>query len=121
MKPPVITRKMLKDGADTWPKWVYLADETCYDIDQWKAWGWKVTPSIFMPRWASRITLEVVKVRVERLSDMSVEDALAEGISDYTDENEIWSYAQLWNSINSKKYPWSSNPWVWVIEFRRLP
>lgn len=77
-------------------------------------------PSIFMPRWASRLTLEIVKVRVERLKDITAEDAVAEGITDYTEENEIWTYAKLWDSINGKKYPWSSNPWVWVVEFKRL-
>lgn len=120
MQPPVITQKMMHDGADTWPSFVYFADESCFDIDQWKQWGWKSKPSIFMPRCASRITLEITGIRVQRLKDISVEDALAEGVSDYTDENEVWAYAQLWNSINGKKCPWSSNPWVWVIEFERI-
>lgn len=88
---------------------------------------WK--PSIFMPRWASRITLEVLRVRVERVQDISEVDAKAEGVdlscgpmvhSDYP--NYKRTYHQLWDSINVKRgYPWASNPWVWVIEFRRLP
>lgn len=80
---------------------------------------WK--PSIHMPRWASRITLLVTGVRVERLQDISEADAIAEGAQ--------WSacggpqkgsykagYAQLWESINGTG-SWPANPWVWVIEF----
>jgi hypothetical protein len=89
-----------------------------------------------MPRWASRITLEVTGVRVERLNDISEADAIAEGVNDcggMLDEAEIcrfassmkcgpedarpW-YAALWESINGSG-SWSLNPWVWVIDFRR--
>lgn len=73
--------------------------------------GWR--PSIFMPRWASRITLEVTGVRVERVQEISEEDAQAEGVAHRCD------YKVVWDAINGKKYPWSSNPWVWVIEFKR--
>lgn len=86
---------------------------------------WK--PSIHMPRWASRITLEITGVRVERLEVMSRKDAIAEGmdnkgpLNDYgTGAIERDSFAKLWDSINAKKHPWSSNPWVWVIEFRQV-
>lgn len=83
-------------------------------------------PSIFMPRWASRITLEIVSVRVERLRDISERDAKAEGVCETCnclDAVIITStdhYRRLWDSINGKTHPWSSNPWVWVIEFRRI-
>jgi hypothetical protein len=94
-------------------------------------------PSIFMPRWASRITLEITNVRVERLQEITEEDAIKEGITNiyanYSNSFQIWSgkkylsgnsakdvFCQLWDSINGKKYPRSSNPWCWVIEFRRI-
>ena len=88
------------------------------------------TPSIHMPRHASRITLEVTGVRVETLQDIDLADALAEGISDTgalildSAGNEqggpIAEYAVLWEQINGPG-SWDENPWVWVIEFRRLP
>jgi hypothetical protein len=97
---------------------------------------WK--PSIHIPRWASRITLEIVSVKVERLQDISEEDAIAEGYigleckhtySEYgcTDclntgwiEPPTLDFMLHWNPINGKKYPWELNPWVWVIEFKTL-
>lgn len=85
--------------------------------------GWR--PSIFMPRWASRITLEVTDVRVERLQAISVEDCIAEGLSTQLRENEAVcdlrdQYRDLWDSINATRAPWASNPWVWVVEFKRV-
>lgn len=100
--------------------------------------GWHKRPSIFMPRPDSRITLEVVSVRVESLQDISEDDAKAEGIRDLSQPfgtnlgfgvEEPFSehgtsrqaFRGLWDSINSKRvYGWDVNPWVWVIGFRRL-
>jgi hypothetical protein len=84
----------------------------------------KLRPSIFMPRWVSRITLEIVKIRVERLQDISEEDADAEGVSFTRFTGEATSareaYIGLWDSINDKrKFGWEVNPWVWVIEFKK--
>jgi len=85
----------------------------------------KWVPSIFMPRWASRITLEITGVRVERLQDISPEDALAEGVAASDSDYEICkkdgrvpviAFAKLWQSINGPS-SWCANPWVWVIEF----
>lgn len=76
-------------------------------------------PSIFMPRWASRLTLEVTSVRVERLFACSEADALAEGITAQQGVNPRLTYANLWESINGK-CSWSRNPWVWVVEFKRV-
>ena len=85
---------------------------------------WK--PSIHMPRWASRITLEVAGVRVEPLQGITEEDAKAEGTTpsivgadlDYLKYRA--GFQALWDSINGKTYPWSANPWVWVVEFRKI-
>ena len=96
----------------------YKATSSNQFIEEWPGY-WK--PSIHMPRWASRINLAVVSVRVERLQDCSITDALAEGI--VTDDE--WpvdprdSYRSLWESINGPG-SWDANPWVWVIEFKRI-
>lgn len=81
--------------------------------------NWK--PSIFMPRSASRITLEITNVRVERLNEITEMDAEAEGVYVWSDSGNpaIWKFHCLWDDINGKKYPWSSNPWVWVVEFQK--
>lgn len=80
-------------------------------------------PSIHMPREASRITLEITNVRVERLQDITQRDCIKEGILRHEgvrDGVEREEFRDLWDKINGKKHPWSSNPWVWVIEFRRI-
>ena len=101
--------------------------------------GLRWRPSIHMPRWASRITLDITTVRVERLQDISVADAVAEGLSRRTAKllrvekfglpewaDELWrmspldAYMHLWESINGPG-SWDANPWVWVVEFRRAP
>lgn len=90
----------------------------------------RIVPSIHMPRWASRIAIEIVGIRVERLNDISEEDALAEGsrawsaeqatpVRDIPQEETRLIYRQLWESINGHD-SWDDNPWVWVIEFRRV-
>lgn len=85
-------------------------------------------PSIHMPRWASRITLEVTGVRVERLQDISTEDALAEGVRVHSDHHKkprdsvyspVQAFRDLWENINDAG-SWDANPWVWVVEFKRI-
>ena len=116
---------------------MYRANGMCVVEPRWK-------PSIHMPRWASRINLEITGVRVERLQEISEEDAVAEGApfvcelcgndvntvegneihwacDDYDDEYVSCreGFRRSWGSINAKRgYPWESNPWVWVYEFK---
>lgn len=75
-------------------------------------------PSIHMPRWASRITLWITDVRVERLNDISQHDAMAEGVSVDSPATfqAVAAYRDLWESINGPG-SWAENPYVWVIEF----
>jgi len=82
------------------------------------------TPSIHMPRWASRITLEIVNIRVERVQEISISDMVAEGIQDLREKMSgvpcvINRFQVLWNSINAKRgYGWETNPWCWCITFK---
>lgn len=96
-------------------------------VDKWK-------PSIFMPRFASRITLEITGVRVERLQEISCAECDKEGIVPNGDPNwhrglggikeemsvMLSAFETAWDKINGKKHPWSSNPFVWVVEFKRV-
>lgn len=121
---------------ETWAR--YNIDQNCHDIAyrattpaDWPEEGrWR--PSIHMPRWACRITLEITDVRVERLNAISQEDAQAEGMeltgwrptySDPDSGGEVMTpydnFAELWLSIYGEEN-WLANPWVWVIEFKRV-
>jgi hypothetical protein len=89
-------------------------------------------PSIHMPRDASRLSLRIKSVRVERLQEISEEDAQAEGLSGPMIDAEMdaivnqiglapsKAFRALWESLNAKSHPWASNPWVWVVEFERV-
>ena len=93
-----------------------------YRADSDSIWTWR--PSIHMPRWASRITLEITAIRVERLQDISAEDCIAEGISTQLREHDAIcdlqsKYKALWQSIHGPG-SWEANPFVWVLEFKRL-
>lgn len=98
------------------PVYFYRADSSDKPSDR----AWK--PSIFMPRKASRITLEITGVRVEQLQEISHRDALAEGVQydvSKEDGDPVTRFRMLWESINGAG-SWSLNPYVWVIEFRKL-
>ena len=99
----------LKDGFVSVPEYSDLDKIP----DNWQDGKWR--SSIFMSRWASRITLEITEVRVERLREImsKPQDSIAEGV--FPDLPMWHGFAILWNSINGKRYPWESNPWVWVI------
>lgn len=165
-------RETLQWGARNNPEprynhlWRYAADNKAVMVSkehetEMRVWAHHkegdVCVSIHMPRWASRLTLEITKVRVERVQQITPDDCIAEGIeypvapsgtpgkvnpliniSDrnltphlmkikgkYTHENLLIAhYAGLWDSINAKrdggKYAWKKNPWVWVIEYKRV-
>lgn len=78
---------------------------------------WK--PSIHMPRSASRITLEITGVRVERLREISMADVIAEGLCLSTDKTDLSDFQNLWESINGPG-SWALNPWVWCLTFQRI-
>lgn len=97
--------------------YVYRADSPEVQASQWK-------PSIFMPRWASRLTLTVTSVRPERLRDISEKDAVAEGVQRSMRPGlapiaASSVFFELWDSINGKRpgCAWADNPWVWVYTF----
>lgn len=115
-----------------WPFHYRAANDTFTDPENEK---WK--PNIFMPKAACRIFLEITNIRVERLNDISEQDAIAEGIertdfnsffneyyknylpTGYTDLLPKDSFKSLWQSINGKD-SWEANQWVWVISFKRI-
>lgn len=94
--------------------------------DDFKPERWR--PSRFMFRWASRLTLEITGVRVERLQEITEEDAIAEGMdhvrlsipADTSDMTARDIFEGGWDAINGKRAPWASNPWVWAVTFRRV-
>jgi len=94
------------------------------------------TPSIHMPRFASRITLEITGVRVERVKDITEDDAKLEGVQRYSEDGGSgwgqydsvapssytfrWGFKKIWNDIYSERDSWGLNPLVWVIDFKRI-
>jgi hypothetical protein len=95
---------------------LYKADSEIPELITWR-------PSIHMPRWASRITLRITNVKVKRLKEITVEEINEEGTPatkpiHYADP--YLAFSDLWNSINAQHgFGWDTNPWVWVIEFKR--
>ena len=114
----------------------YIADKTiirCPDEhEEWWRHNWHIRPaitipSIHMPKWAARIFLEITNIRVERVQDIIHKDMRAEGVNgiycgpglqDFSYEKP---FMNLWNSLNAKRgYGWDKNPFVWIIEFKRV-
>ena len=76
---------------------------------------------IYMPRWASRITLEITRVRVERVQDITEADAEAEGVAASANYSARDHFGRRWSELNAPRgFGWSVNPWVWVIDFERI-
>ena len=128
------TGPLPKSRPEGWCIW-YAAD--CDDIRQHRddrlVKRWR--PSIHMPRWASRITLEITRVRVERVQDITEADAKAEGVSPVMVDSGgftqwdapidipdyIEPFADLWDKLNAPRgHGWAVNPWLWVIDFERI-
>jgi len=127
------------DGIEDFRSHVKLMSGSACEAVEINGDRWR--PSIHMPRWASRITLEITGIRVERLHEISFEDAKAEGVErrvvcdgwreyglppdveaagTHPLQSARESYTSLWQSINGPG-SWNANPWVWVVEFRRVP
>lgn len=110
--------KFLADGTE------HIDGHCVYEGDFEVDFG-RNRPSIHMPRWASRITLRVTAVRVERVQEIKGADVLSEGVSshvhpsaEYFESAQRDAFAKLWNSINKKRdYGWDSNPWCWCVSF----
>ena len=108
---------------------VLMDDPPSYGPSDAKGWArWR--PSIHMPRAMSRISLEVTGVRVERIDEITINDCIAEGINGefpvglpptLACKAVAHDFRELWDSINAKRgYGWDVNPWVWVVEFKRM-
>src|SRR3990167_3795376 len=111
-------------SSDHWPhgfpvsRIYYLADQ--------EGWSFSNRSALFMPRWASRITLEIISIKVERVQEISGLDCLSEGILPEGNSSDgEWrarrDYRVLWDAINKLRgYSWDSNPCVWCISFRKI-
>ena len=126
-------RLYVREQCATWTGTItdvaYRADETEGEWENLKHDAglgfWKMRPSIHMPRWASRLTLTVTDVRVQRLQDISEADAMAEGVDAVTMDDvprqaamsRRSDFAALWNSLHGPE-AWDANPWVAAYTFR---
>lgn len=126
-------RRLPDDGSHL-DSAIYIADGSLTPLESWP-WKLKALPGMYMPLGLSRITLEVTGVRVERLQAITEEDAKAEGITtsqsatingkpgvvhNFGPDAHRQAFAQLWDGINGERASWASNPWTWVVSFRRV-
>lgn len=99
-------------------------DTEWQNVEKWMTRRRGTRPSIHMPRWASRLTLEITDVRVERVRAITPEDTEAEGVIDlatFSYDARVMKFGLLWDSLNAKRgFAWNVNPWVWVLTFRRV-
>lgn len=140
LSPIEIGQQFKNETGEAWCPAFYEADQRC---DETSAVMWQQSPpgrlrqGMHMPRWASRITLIVEEVRVQRLQEISEADAIAEGVEPRVltnHHNETWwfgagkpratarsAYRDLWDSLNADRgYGWDANPWVCAITFRPI-
>lgn len=120
-EPVVAHVKYRADGASmdrgTWPDF-----DAAIHREWWNTGRFLWAPSIHMPRWASRINLEITGIRVEPVQEISSGDAIAEGVVPFDDEAEgrspVYAFRELWDSANARRgCGWAENPWVWVVQF----
>lgn len=117
---------LLERGAPRRNAGAYRADTDAEGDRIRGEYGYLWRPSIHMPRWASRVTLEVTEVRVQRLQEIGPRDIEAEGVVNPGSLNDgvvaeyRHAFARSWDAIYGKRAPWSSNPFVWCISFRRV-
>lgn len=125
---PTLTPAMMREGADTWEPYYYDALLIPGEAEELKRWGFKRRSSIHMPRWACRTVVELTGVCVERLNDITEEDAYAEGCEEYHwgDESGYCGalssrsvFVSWWGSIHGQE-SWEKNPYVWVLSFLRI-
>lgn len=106
-----------------------VAQSTIQEVRRGKTWVETTeAPPVNLPRWASRITLEVTGVRVERVQEITEEEAKAEGVQGPSESplcvgdcrTHYSHFRELWDSLNAKRgFGWDKNPWVWVVDFRK--
>lgn len=100
----------------------YESEAAWSQAEEWaeRTPAWR--PSIHMPRWASRILLDVTEVRVQRLQEITRQDAIAEGvplsIPAELCADPVAEFGNLWDCINEDRCPWKANPWVWAVSFK---
>lgn len=100
--------------------WAQLSEPKNFDVDN-RAGDRRWRAPIYMPCWASRLTLKIANVRVERLHDVGWKDIIAEGCDPQASQPRLW-YANRWDQLNPRyswdtRYSWDANPWVWVLEY----
>jgi hypothetical protein len=107
------------EGHERWCQSIYAADAARTVADCWP-WQRSFLPPMHMPRGLCRIMLAVTSVRVERLQEITEDDARAEGLALaglIMPGHAVGCFSRLWDEINGKRAPWASNPWVWVVSF----
>lgn len=101
------SKRTVEVHSDKWGCWLES------DLERWRS-------PLYMPRWASRLTLEVTEVRAQRVQEISEDDAIAEGFVGSPAETPREQFAAAWDGINWRKANWASNPFVFAYTFRRI-